>query len=150
MADRQDEVVQVIIIFSELIVGEHVLAEAVVGGMVTICPRGVSNDSNFWFKGDLFDVQLLLVRLSDGGRRDDDGGSSDVGFRSGCWNLRADFMVLSKWKLFVLIVGHDHEHSRGTKGLELADGESLKAVEIVDDLVGVIVDVAILVLSMTA
>ena len=149
MADRQDEVIQVIIIFSELIVGEQVLAEVVVGGMASICPRGVSNDSNFRFKGDLFDVQLLLVRLSDGGRRDDDGGS-DVGFGCGCWNLRADFMVLSKWKLFVLIVGHDHEHSRGTKGLELADGESLKAVEIVDDLVGVIVDVAILVLSMTA
>ena len=149
MADRQDEVVQVIIIFSELIVGEHVLAEVVVSGMVSICPRGVSNDSNFWLKGDLFDVQLLLVRLSDGGRRSDVGGS-DVRFRSGCWILRADLMVLSKWKLFVLIVGHDHEHSRGTKGLELADGESLKAVEIVDDLVGVVVDAAILVLSMTA
>jgi hypothetical protein len=149
MADRQDEVVQVIIIFSELIVGEHVLAEVVVSGMASICPRGVSNDSNFRLKGDLFDVQLLLIRLRDVSRRDDDGGG-DVGFRSGCWDLRADFMILSKWKLFVLIVGHDHEHSRGTKGLELADGESLTAVEIVDDLVGVVVDVAILVLSMTA
>ncbi len=149
MADRQDEVVQVIIIFSDLIVGEHVLAEVVVGGMASICPKGISNDSNFRLKGDLFDVQLLLIRLSDVGWRDDDGGSN-VGFRSGCWDLRADFMVLSKWKLFVLIVGHDHEHSRGTKGVELADGESLKAVEIVDDLVGVVVDVAILVLSMTA
>ena len=150
MADRQDEVVQVIAVLPDLVVGEHILAEVVVSGKASICSESVLNDSNFRFKGDLLEVQFFFIRLDDVRGRLGGAGTSDVGLSSSSWDLWANFMVLGERKLFVLVVGHDHKDSRGTEGLKLTDGESLKAVQVVDNLVGVVVDVVIPTLTLMA